>query len=157
VYGEDGDDWLTGGSGRDLVDGGRDDDQLQGNAGADTVVGGDGRDTLFGGRDDDLLLGGNGDDRLSGDRGSDVLTGGAGRDRFVFSGVDVGNGGALMIDTDRITDFVRGEDRIDLSAIDARPGTDQDDEFILVSQFTGRAGEARLTATDPAARGSAST
>jgi Ca2+-binding RTX toxin-like protein len=53
------------------------------------------------------LLGGGGNDRLNGAAGNDVLFGEAGRDVFVF---ERGTGG------DVIGDFVRGQDRIDLSA-----------------------------------------
>jgi Ca2+-binding RTX toxin-like protein len=53
------------------------------------------------------LLGGAGNDRLNGKAGEDVLFGEAGADIFVF---ESGTGG------DVIGDFVRGTDRIDLSA-----------------------------------------
>jgi predicted extracellular nuclease len=80
---------LTLGPGADLVDGAGGDDRLLGRGGRDTLAGGTGDDTLAGGG------------------GDDVLNGGAGRDLFVF-----GPGGG----TDRVNGFVRGEDRLDLSA-----------------------------------------
>lgn len=49
-----------------------------------------------------------GDDTLIGGLGKDTLTGGEGRDTFVFDS-------ALNGKTDTITDFVRGEDKIQLS------------------------------------------
>ena len=55
----------------------------------------------------DRLTGGPGDDVLSGDRGDDTLTGGAGHDIFYFGP----NGGH-----DVITDFTKGDDKIDISA-----------------------------------------
>lgn len=64
--GSDGDDMLTGGSGRDLVLG------LAGN------------DSLLGGGDNDVLIGGRGDDTLWGDDGSDYLIGLSGGDTYGF-------------------------------------------------------------------------
>jgi len=57
----------------------------------------------------DTLVGTTGDDRITGGQGADVLTGGAGADSFVYTSPrDAG---------DRITDFVPGTDRIDLTAL----------------------------------------
>jgi len=57
----------------------------------------------------DTLVGTAGDDRITGGTGGDVLTGAAGADTFVYlSTRDAG---------DRITDFVSGTDKIDLSAL----------------------------------------
>lgn len=62
----------------------------------------------------DALQGSAGDDRIEGGIGADVLTGGAGRDRFIYTSLrDAG---------DTITDFVPGEDVIDLSALLASIG-----------------------------------
>lgn len=69
---------------------------------------------LQGGAGRDNLLGTAGDDRITGGAGADVLTGGAGADTFVYQSIrDAG---------DRITDFVPGTDRIDLSALLASLG-----------------------------------
>jgi uncharacterized delta-60 repeat protein len=59
LYGESGNDTITGGSGQDLI------------------VGGDGRDVLAGGAEWDVLIGGAGADRLSGGSGDDLLIGSA--------------------------------------------------------------------------------
>ena len=74
--------------------------------------------------------------RLDGGKGNDVFTGGLGNDTFVFN--DLGG-------TDRITDFARGADKIDLSGIDAVAGTGKNDAFTFIgdSAFTNHAGEAR--------------
>jgi Ca2+-binding RTX toxin-like protein len=64
-------------------------------------------DTLIGGMGRDTLLGGAGDDFLAGGVGLDTLTGGAGSDIFRFGG---------NTETDRITDFVSGTDRIELDS-----------------------------------------
>ncbi|MCY7399196.1 MAG: hypothetical protein LH466_10220 [Sphingomonas bacterium] len=69
--------------------------------------GGGGNDTLIGGTLFDTLVGGLGNDRLDGRQGNDNLVGGAGADTFIFTGV-AGN--------DRILDFARNTDKIDLSA-----------------------------------------
>ena len=65
-----------------------------------------GFDILQGLDGDDLLSGGGGDDILRDGGGSDVLAGGAGADVFLMSADG---------QTDTITDFTVGEDRIDLS------------------------------------------
>ena len=62
-------------------------------------------DQLNGGSGSDSLIGGAGDDTLAGGKGSDVLTGGADADTFCFGGDSK---------TDHITDFVSGEDHIEL-------------------------------------------
>ncbi|MTI46036.1 triacylglycerol lipase [Roseibium hamelinense] len=72
-------------------------DWLRGNRGNDTIEG-------FGG--DDHITAGKGNDRICDGTGSDVLTGGKGADIFIFV-----NDGTK----DTITDFKRGEDKIDLS------------------------------------------
>lgn len=76
-------------------------DRLEGNASANNLLGGAGVDTLLG------LAGG---DRLIGGAGADVLTGGAGLDTFVFLPTD---------GIDKITDFVVGQDHIELRAANA--------------------------------------
>lgn len=89
INGTEGDDTLTGASGRDEIDGytGDDvlyglggDDWLFGGYGADTLYGGDGNDELDGWADNDHLYGGNGNDHLTGSTGNDVLYGDAGDD-----------------------------------------------------------------------------
>lgn len=123
LFGNVGADTLTGGGGADSLFGGRDadilfgdagNDSIFGNIGADTLRGGTGADSLWGGQDNDQLFGDAGDDRLSGDLGDDTLTGGAGSDTFVF-----GPGGGH----DVVTDFTKGEDRLDIRALAAAHAT----------------------------------
>jgi serralysin len=91
-----------------------------------------------------VLRGGDGDDWLSGDVGADTLAGGAGRDRFSLGPLSPAEAGGDAMGFERILDFERGWDLIDLSRIDARAGTPEDDAFVFVDRFTGAAGEAVL-------------
>ena len=87
---------------------------------------GSGNDTLFGNDVGNVLDGG---------RGNDVFTGNGGADTFTFN--DIGG-------SDRITDFARGADKIDLRGIDAIAGGSNDAfNFIGDSAFTNHAGELR--------------
>lgn len=138
-------DVLDGSWGNDVLNGLGGNDRLIGGLGNDTLNGGDGNDTLLGGDGNDILNGGTGDDLLIGGRGTDTLTGGTGKDIFRFeSKLDSPASSARDI----ITDFVKGEDKIDLSAIDANtslfaPG-DQAFTFIGTGKFTG-AGQLRYS------------
>ena len=96
---------------------------------------------IRGTRGHDVLQGGSGNDTLSASAGRDTLTGGEGADVFLWSfAADIGF--ALR---DRITDFTPGEDKIDLSRIDADLFTagNQSFTFIGTDPFSGRAGELR--------------
>ncbi len=124
LSGDDGNDLIVAAAGADLLIGDKGYDTLWGGAGDDTLIGDSGElspedgddalaggeddDDLFGGTGDDVLVGGTGDDWLAGGAGNDTLTGGAGADVFVFEP----HHGA-----DTITDFMHGEDLIDLTEI----------------------------------------
>jgi Ca2+-binding RTX toxin-like protein len=95
----------TGGSGSDTLigienlTGSNYNDRLTGNAGANSLSGGSGNDTLTGGA------------------GKDQLTGGTGNDTFDFNALtEMGTSSATR---DIVTDFVRGQDKIDLATLDA--------------------------------------
>ena len=75
----------------------------------ENAIAGSGNDRLLGNGADNHLLGNAGDDRLSGRRGDDQLTGGEGADVFVYR---------AGFATDVITDFIAGEDRIELRGYD---------------------------------------
>lgn len=138
LNGQDGHDLLKGGSGGDVLNGGSGRDVLRGDSGHDTLKGGAGADQLHGGGGKDILSGGDGNDWLAGKRGNDILrgndgkdelfgrsgndrleggadsdqlTGGSGADRFVYTRT---SDSGLRSDGDRITDFGRGKDKIDL-------------------------------------------
>jgi len=122
IDGGDGDDVLSGGAGADYIIGGAGLDLLFGGQGEDYLDGGDDDDVIFAGMGSDRIYGGTGNDKLFGEQGNDylfggagvdTLTGGAGRDAFV---VGNGTGGMTVEMADVITDFVSGEDVIDLIA-----------------------------------------
>jgi uncharacterized delta-60 repeat protein len=91
---------------------------ITGNAANNVIDGGAGADTLSGGLGNDTLVGG---------QGKDVLEGGGGNDVFVFR--NASESGITSATWDVIKDFVRGQDRIDLSAIDANAATAANDAF----------------------------
>jgi len=92
VYGDAGNDTLSGGVGDDRLYGGNDDDILDG---------GDGRDYLYGGNGDDTLNGGAGN--------NDYLSGDAGSDTYAF---DTGFG------TDTIYNYDTQADSVDVARFD---------------------------------------
>ncbi|RYD85721.1 MAG: calcium-binding protein, partial [Verrucomicrobiaceae bacterium] len=82
IFGEGGNDMITGGSGADFLDGGTGNDRLSGRGGMDNLTGGDGADILTGGDGDDQVSGGNQDDQFIWNPGDDddLLEGDAGTD-----------------------------------------------------------------------------
>lgn len=105
----------TGGSGGDTLasienlTGSNHNDRLAGNGGANKINGGAGNDTLVGGL------------------GKDTLSGGAGKDLFDFN--TLAEAGLDSAGRDAITDFARGQDRIDLSTLDANTATSFNNAF----------------------------
>ena len=91
-----------------------DNDRLYGDIGNNYIDGRAGDDLIVGDRDDDTLVGGKGNDIVRGGEDYDILTGGAGHDTLV-GGADAdifklaANKG-----TDRILDYVDGEDKFSL-------------------------------------------
>lgn len=136
----------TGNSADNIVIGNDGVSTLLGMAGDDELFGGLGDDHLDGGKDEDHLDGGEGNDILIGGLGRDWLTGGAGRDVFTFTTRDDSKNSGM----DRILDFTRGEDRIDLSAVDAntRVAGNQAFKFIGAAQFSDTSGELRYDLRD---------
>ena len=127
LYGGKDNDSVIGGADDDIISGDRGDDTITGDAGNDTLLGQDGDDAIFGGEGNDQLDGGSGNDLLSGGVGSDTMTTGLGDDTIIIS---ASSGGANFSDTDYITDFTNGSDRISLA-----DGLTYDDLFI--TQGTG--------------------
>jgi Ca2+-binding RTX toxin-like protein len=131
LAGAGGNDTLTGLAGNDRLDGGNGNDRIEGGAGRDTILGGGGTDTIVGGLD------------------ADTMTGNGGKDVFVYlAAAEAGPVGANGLAAgDVITDFKPGDDRIDLSAIDANAGAAGDQAFTLLpgngAAFTA-AGQLRI-------------
>lgn len=144
LRGDDGDDWLHGGSGDDSLNGSQGQDDVYGEAGNDQLRGGTENDRLFGGDGADVLYGDNGNDLIVGGLGADQLYGGMGSDTFRFDNI-IDSGSLLGVD--RVMDFVRGQDRIDLSGIDADPFNAGDQMFQPVDAFTGHLREIRMEHT----------
>lgn len=89
-----------------------------GNAGADTFTGYGYDDIISGGGGADTLNGAGGNDTINGGAGTDTLTGSTGNDTFVFS--SVAHSSVSLFDT--ITQFVAGEDKINVSALNLSGG-----------------------------------
>jgi len=89
-------------------------------------------DILNGNGGNDIIYGLTGDDLLYGGSGQDTLYGGAGSDTLDFNSLNdvplIGNGApgavtaATLMQLELIADFTQGQDRIDLSTIDAMLG-----------------------------------
>jgi Ca2+-binding RTX toxin-like protein len=103
-------------------------DRAEGGAGDDTILGDQGFDTLLGGKGEDSLDGGIDNDRLDGGKGDDTLTGGTGNDVFVFA---PGSG------HDLVTDYVDGQDKVDVGAFDFTGFADMLTEATLSSVAGG--------------------
>ncbi|SFK78258.1 M10 family metallopeptidase C-terminal domain-containing protein, partial [Falsiroseomonas stagni] len=90
--------------------------------------------TLTGNAGANVLDGGVGNDTLSGGLGADTLVGGTGLDRFFFNALD----SSQAASPDIILDFSRGQDRVQVDAIDpsAAPGN-QAFLWIGSAGFTG--------------------
>lgn len=123
ISGLGGDDTITGLAGNDILHGDDGNDTLFGGSTQDGNVFLDGffdHDYLNGGMGDDTLYGGVGNDILVGEAGHDTLKGGAGNDTFEFH---LFSDSPNFLPPDVITDFTSGGDKIDLTKLDADPGT----------------------------------
>jgi Ca2+-binding RTX toxin-like protein len=117
--------------------------QLLGTSGIDRLTG-DARDNYIDGKaGSDVLKGEAGNDTIYGGAGRDVMTGGTGNDTFLFKAVS--DMGTTAASRDVITDFVKGQDKIDLSAIDANSRLTGDQAFSFLAgdnqAFTHKVGE----------------
>jgi Ca2+-binding RTX toxin-like protein len=112
-----------------------------GNALANTLTGNAAANRLMGSAGNDTLLGLGGADVLTGGVGRDIMTGGAGADVFDFDALT--EMGKAATTRDRITDFARNSDDIDLRTIDANllAAGNQAFTFIGTAQFSRKAGE----------------
>jgi serralysin len=109
------------------------DDYLQGNAGDDVLYGQGGNDRLVGGIGNDTLVGGLGGDFLAGSEGADT---------FQYAAIEESQNILIngVSQLDQISDFTQGQDKIDLSLIDANPTLDGDEAFTFIADpahYTG--------------------
>lgn len=102
-------------------------DTINGYSGNDVMNANGGNDSIEGGVGNDTISAGSGGDRIVGNDGKDILTGGSGNDRFIF--VKASESSSISSSSDVITDFVQGQDKIDLSAIDAFASTGSNEAF----------------------------
>ena len=181
ISGLDGDDTISGLVGDDILIGGAGADALDGGAGSDTVsyaigsgnavtvnlstglgsgndaqgdtytdienvIGSGNNDVLTGDANANVIDGGAGNDTIEGLGGADTLTGGAGNDTFVFVGAGT--------DSDTITDFTQGDDKIDVSSYgltDINDLTIVDDGFGNAMIFLPSGDDVTLTGVAPGA------
>ncbi|GGE55347.1 serralysin [Agaricicola taiwanensis] len=117
-------------------------DIIRGTDAANGIRGNGGDDLIDGRGGDDSLLGCDGDDILIGGLGADTLNGGAGADVFAY--LSAAESTAAKRDT--ITGFTSGEDRIDLTAIDANSTASGNQAFSFIGDqaFSGAAAELRF-------------
>lgn len=116
-------------------------ERLYGSTHADALTG-DARDNqLYGNWGDDTLQGGGGRDLLVGGAGADVLQGGSGADTFQFAAGD-----SPVSGPDRILDFQRGLDRIDLAGVDANQHASGWQDFSKVTTYAAPGSHPGFTA-----------
>lgn len=131
----------------DVLVAGSDHTHIDGKAGDDTIKGGSGKDTLIGGAGNDHIFFGLGRDKVTGGTGDDtfhfMLPPGTGKTTFGFKNVSSGWVSSKLKDPSVITDFGDGDDKIDLSSIDANKKVrgDQEFKFLGTNGFTKHAGE----------------
>jgi Ca2+-binding RTX toxin-like protein len=110
---------VNGSSGNDII--------KLGNA-PSTVNTGDGSNTVQGGNLVDRVIGGAGVDKIAGNGGADILTGGAGADVFKFRSIS----DSISGNSDTITDYAIGIDKLNFSRIDTNPGLAGDQGFAFI-------------------------
>ncbi len=152
IFGANGTDVITTGSGNDTLYGGP--ATLPSGAvatvdGDDTLDAGGGNDVLLGGFGNDYLIGGDGDDSLGGGPGADTLIGGSGNDSFYYNnfgeGVTIGGTPNFLptgSNPDQIGDFVSGQDKLvfqqtGFSALNPLPNTNRLSSGSLLVLETG--------------------
>lgn len=110
-------------------------------ADAKNLVGSTGHNWLVGNDANNYITALQGNDKLVGGKGRDTLIGGAGNDTFIYKHINE----STVALKDVITDFTRGQDKIDLSAIDANTtqAGNQAFSFIGSANFS-KAGQVRF-------------
>jgi Ca2+-binding RTX toxin-like protein len=131
-------------------------ENVYGSYGNDTLLGTVGANEISGSLGDDVLNGRGGDDTIVGGSGADTLIGGLGKDDIrIISGVPDGvrdivryeslkDSGTTADTGDGIFYFTKGQDRIDLSKLDANLGLKGNQAFKVVKGLTKAFGEVKL-------------
>ncbi|PMO38068.1 hypothetical protein BCT11_17960 [Vibrio sp. 10N.222.52.B12] len=114
---------------------------------------GDKADSLYGEQGDDILFGHGGNDILVGGEGDDILIGGSGDD--IFKLVDEGSG-IRDGEIDTITDFTKGEDKIDISDLLHADNSDSIDSLLANNEIGLEADGENLILTISESDGSSS-
>ncbi|CAH1534324.1 VWFA domain-containing protein [Vibrio jasicida] len=114
---------------------------------------GDKADLLYGEQGDDILFGHGGNDILVGGEGDDILIGGSGDD--IFKLVDDGSG-IRDGEIDTITDFTKGEDKIDISDLLHTDNSDSIDSLLANNEIGLEADGENLILTISESDGSSS-
>ena len=140
----DGDDWLFGGEGNDVLFGLGGNDHLYGGSGDDVLFGGSGNDHLYGGSGNDILFGGSGDDYLDGGEGRDILFGGSGNDIIKYDSTD------FLVDGGDGIDFLITDNK-NLTLDDLLRNTDPNNGPIVQNVEVLISGDHALSLTDTAA------
>ena len=142
LHGDEGNDTVYGGIGRDELFGGEGNDYLNGRSGLDRLYGEDGNDRLYGENGHDILLGGLGDDSLHGGNDRDILIGGEGTDKlYGEGGDDILLGGTTDHDDNAaalvaiLTEWTSGNS-YETRVANIRDGLGQSDGFSLSSDVT---------------------
>jgi Ca2+-binding RTX toxin-like protein len=145
VFGDEGDDTITGGAGADVLVGGLGVDTIDGGAGADVIVGDDAEIR----RDADYVVqriagladAGDGDDILAASVGNDVIIGGGGADRITAL-----SDGSIIIGDAGVVVFADGSaDEWDVFSIASGAGGDDIIQSGADSIVLGGAGEDEIT------------
>lgn len=92
-------------------------------------------ENAIGGSGSDVLIGNHADNFLTGGAGPDQMTGGAGSDTFVYANAS----DSTLYAPDQLTDFVSGQDKIDISQLLIKHHIKT---LTFVNRFSGTPGEA---------------
>jgi len=135
IYGNGGNDRLTGGLKNDRMYGGTGRDYLNGSSGNDYIRGGSNNDSVYGSYGNDSLYGDSGNDYLSGGSGNDTLSGGTGSDRM-YGGT--GNDKYYVNSSlDKVYEYSRGGRDTVNSTISYRLGTHVENLTLSGSAYRG--------------------
>ncbi len=131
---------VTGSYGHDTIYGTNSVNSLMGLFGNDKLYGRGGNDTLTGGSGADLLAGGQGADAIYTDSGNAAPD--TSRDIVRYEALN--ESGTTASTRDVVNGFKAGQDKIDLSKLDANLGLKGNQTFKVVTDFTKSFGEIRL-------------